>query len=120
MTNFEKTQNRQKNSADVIAKIKTARDEARFKVHVYENLTSKRYDYWRADAAILAYNQALAMLEQGTEQQIPDMAATALADFEYARDDDPTATEMSLAVADGRRDALASVADWMNAEESNR
>ena len=99
---------------DIIAEIKTARDEARFKAHAYVGLTSKRYDYWRAITAIVAYDEALAMLEQGTEQQIPDMAATALANFEYARDDDPTATEMTLAVADGRRDALNTVVDLMD------
>ena len=99
---------------DIIAEIKTARAEAQTKVNAYENLTSKRYDYWRAIAAIVAYDQALAMLMRGTEHQIPDMAATAIADFEYAHNDDPTATEMTLAFADGRRDALASVAEWMN------
>ena len=99
---------------DIIAEIKTARAEAQTKANAYVGLTSMRYDYWRAITAIAAYDEALAMLEQGTEQQIPDMAATALADFEYARDDDPTATEMTLAVADGRRDALNTVVDLMD------
>ena len=99
---------------DIIAKIKTARAEARVKESAYENLTSKRYDYWRAVAAIFAYNQALDMFARGTELYIPDMAATAIADFEHAHNDGPTATETNLAVADGRRDALASVAEWMS------
>ena len=107
----------QRNKNDIVAEIKTARAEAQTKANAYENLTSKRYDYWRAVTAIAAYDEALAMLEQGTEQQIPDMAATAIADFEYAHNDDPTATKMTLAVADGRRDALASVAEWMDNEE---
>ena len=101
--------------ADLIAEIKTARDEARVKAHAYMNLTIKRYDYWRAMSAVLAYDEALAMFARATEHKIPDMAATAVADFERARDGDTT--EMTLAVADGRRDALASVADWMNTEE---
>ena len=104
--------------ADLIAEIKTARDEARVKANAYRHLTAKRYDYWRAMSAVLTYDEALAMFEQGTEHQIPDMAATAIADFERVRDsEDP---EMILAVMDGRRDALASVADWMNNEEGNR
>lgn len=109
-----------RNRNDVIAEIKAARDEARIKANAYKGLTAKRYDYWRATAAVLAYDGALAMFEQGTELYIPDMAATAIADFEYAHNDDPTATKMTLAVADGRRDALASVADWMNTKENTR
>ena len=101
--------------ADLIAEIKTARDEARIKAHAYMNLTIKKYDYWRAVSAVLTYDEALAMFEQGTEHKIPDMATAAIADFERARDGDTT--EMTLAVADGRRDALASVADWMRNEE---
>lgn len=105
---------------DIIAKIKTARAEAQTKANAYENLTSKRYDYWRAVSTVLAYDRALAMFARATERKISDMASTAIADFEYVRDDDPTATEMSLAVADGWRDALASVADWMTDKEDNR
>lgn len=107
-----------RNRNDLIAEIKTARAEALVKAHAYENLTSKRYDYWRAAAAVRAYDQALAMFARGTEHQIPDMAARAIADFEYARDNETT--EMNLAFADGRRDALASVADWMRNEEGDR
>lgn len=106
-----------RNRNDIIAKIKTARTGAQTKANAYENLTSKRYDYWRAVTAIRAYDQALAMFERGTEHKIPDMAATAIADFERARDSDTD--EMTLAVADGRRDALASVTYWMNTEEDN-
>ena len=108
----------QRNRNDVIAETKTARDEARVKANAYMNLTIKRYDYWRAMSAVLTYDEALAMFARATEHRIPDMAATAVADFERARDGDTT--EMSLAVADGRRDALASVADWMRNEEGNR
>ena len=104
--------------ADLVAEIKAARDEARVKKNAYRNLTSKRYDYWRAIAAIAVYHKTLAMFEQGTEHKIPDMAVEAIAEFESARDDERP--EMNLAVADGRRDALASVADWMNTEEDNR
>lgn len=120
MTNFEKTQNGQKNSADVIAKIKTARDEARIKANAYRHLTSKRYDYRRAVAAVLAYDEALALFERGTEHKIPNMVTRAIADFEYEHCDNPTATEVTLAVTEGRKDALASVADWMNNKENNR
>ena len=104
--------------ADVIAEIKTARNEARIKVNAYRHLTAKRYDYWRAIAAIAVYHKTLAMFEQGTEHKIPDMAVEAIAEFESARDDERP--EMNLAVADGRRDALASVADWMTTKEDNR
>ena len=105
----------QRNKNDLIAEIKTARDEARIKAHAYRDLTVKRYDYWRAVSAVLTYDEALAMFAQATEHKIPDMAATAVADFERVRDsEDP---EMILAVMDGRRDALASVADWMRNEE---
>ena len=107
-----------RNRNDVVAEIKTARDEARITAHAYENLTDKRYDRWRAAAAVLAYDRALVMFARATEHEIPGMAATALADFERARDSETT--EMALAFADGRRDALATVADWMNNEESNR
>ena len=117
MTNFEKTQNRQKNSADIIAKIKTARDQARIKANAYRNLTAMEYKYWRATAELNAYNQVLAMFEKGTEQQIPGMAATAIAEFERARDDDTN--KWILALAEGRKDALASVTDWMNNKENN-
>ena len=103
--------------ADLIAEIKTARDEARIKAHAYMNLTIKKYDYWRAVSAVLTYDEALAMFARATEHKIPDMAATAVADFERVRDsEDP---EMILAVMDGRRDALASVAEWMNSEKDN-
>lgn len=104
--------------ADVVAEIKTARDEARIKANAYMNLTTKRYDYWRAVTASVAYDAALIMFEQGTEHDIPDMAVRAITIFERARDSE--ASEVNLAVADGRRDALASVADWMRNEESNR
>ena len=98
--------------ADLIAEIKTARDEARIKANAYRNLTANRYRYWRATAALNAYNQALAMFERGTEHKIPGMAATAIAIFERARDNEIRETD--LAVLDGRRDALATVAEWMN------
>lgn len=103
--------------ADVIAEIKTARDEAQIKANAYKNLTAKQYDYWRAVSAVLTYDEALAMFARATEHKIPGMAARAIAYFEYVHNDDPTATEMTLAVVDGRRDALASVADWMSNEE---
>lgn len=104
--------------ADLIAEIKTARDEARVKARAYMNLTIKKYDYWRAVSAVLTYDEALAMFARATEHKIPGMAATAIADFERARDDDTS--EGTLAIADGRRDALASVAEWMTDEEGNR
>lgn len=97
---------------DVIAEIKTALDEARIRANAYANITVNQYNYWRAIAAIAAYDRALAMFERGTEHQIPDMAVKAVADFEHVRDND--VTEMTLAFTDGRRDALASVADWMD------
>ena len=109
-----------RNRNDVIAEIKTARDEAKVKANAYKDLTAKRYDYWRAVSAVLAYDRALAMFARASEHKIPDMATEAIADFEYAHNDDPTATEMTLAVTDGRRDALATVAEWMNTEEGNR
>ena len=39
------------------------------------------------------------------------MATEAIADFEWVRDNETL--EMSLAVTDGHRDALATVAEWM-------
>lgn len=120
MNRNEKTQNRQESSADIIAEIRTARAEARVKVNAYRDITAKKYDYWRAIESVLTYDQALGMFARGTEHYIPDMAATALADFEYARDDDSFATEMDLAFADGRQDALTSVADWMDNKENSR
>ena len=103
--------------ADVIAEIRTARDEARIKANAYRNLTAKEYDYWRATAALNAYNQALEMFIAGTEHYIQGMVTIAIAEFEYERDSD--IPEMNLAVLDGRRDALASVADWMYTKEGN-
>ena len=103
---------------DVIAEIKTARDEAHVRANAHMSITIKRYNYWRAVAAFIAYDRALVMFARATEHKIPGMAAAALADFERARDAETT--EMTLAIADGRRDALATVADWMNNEESNR
>ena len=97
---------------DVIAKIKTARAEAQTKVNAYKNITANSYNYCRTIATVTTYNEALAMFAQGTEDYIPDMAAKAIADFERARDSDTD--EMTLAVTGGRRDALASVADWMD------
>ena len=107
-----------RNKNDVIAEIKTALDEANVKANAYMNLTAKRYDYWRAIAAIAVYHKTLAMFEQGTEHKIPDMATAAIAIFERARDREIRETD--LAVTDGRRDAFASVADWMRNEEGNR
>ena len=101
-----------RNKNDVIAEIKAARDEARIKAHAYMNLTVKRYDYWRAVSAVMTYDEVLDMFEWGAEYRIPAMSTTAIADFERARDGDTT--EMTLASADGRRDALASVAEWMS------
>lgn len=121
-----------RNRNDVVAEIKTARDEAHTKARAYKNYMTEKYNYWRAISTVTTYNETLVMFEQGTEHQIPDMAATAHADFERARDDeilevdlDGEMIEMSvgvsdLAVIDGRRDALASVADWMTTEENNR
>ena len=97
---------------DIIAEIKTARDEAQTKVNAYKYLTSERYNYWRAVSAVMTYDEALDMFEWGTEHRIPNMATTAHADFGYARDSD--ATEWTLAFTDGRRDALASVVDLMD------
>ena len=107
-----------RNKNDVIAEIKTALDEAKVKARAYKYLTAKRYDYRRALAAIAAYDQALAIFAQGTEHNISDLAIAAIAEFEWARDNDTP--KMTLAVADGRRDAFASVADWMTTEEGNR
>ena len=107
-----------RNRNDVIAEIKTARDEAKVKANAYKDLTAKRYDYWRAVSAVLAYDRALAMFARASEHKIPDMATEAIADFEWVRDNETL--EMSLAVTDGRRDALATVAEWMNTEEGNR
>lgn len=107
----------QRNKNDIVAEIKTARYEAQIKAYAYMNLTIKTYDYWRAVSAVLAYDETLAMFARATEHKIPAMAATAIADFERARDGETT--EMTLAVADGRRDALASVADWMGKESNS-
>lgn len=110
-----------RNRNDVIAKIKTARAEAQTRVNAYENIATKRYDHWQALATVIAYHGALALFEQASEHKIPDMAAEAVADFERARDRNggtPVPT-VNLAVADGRRDALASIADWMNAEDDS-
>ena len=101
-----------RNKNDVIAKIKTARDESKIKAHAYMNLTIKKYDYGRAVSAVMTYDEVLAMFEQETEHYIPDMATAAIAEFERAGDDDTS--EGTLALIDGRRDALASVADWMS------
>ena len=101
-----------RNKNDVIAEIKTARDEAKVKANAYKGLTAKRYDYWRAVSAVLAYDRALAMFARASEHKIPNMATEAIAEFEYERDND--IPEMALAVADGHRDALATVAEWMN------
>ena len=100
-----------RNKNDVIAEIKAARDESRIKANAYRNLTAKRYDYWRAVSTALTYDETLRMFARATEHKIPDMAAKAVAYFERVRDSE--ITEFTLAVLDGRRDALASVADWM-------
>ena len=118
MTNFEKAQSQQENSTDIIAKIVTARDEARGMARIYKYHPNKQYDYWRAMSAVITCDDVLDMFESGDEHKIPDMAAKAAADFERVRDnEDP---EMILAVMDGHRDALVSVVDWMNNEKSNR
>ena len=101
-----------RNKNDVIAKIKTARAEARIKANAYMNIAGKRYDYWRAVSAAMTYDEVLAMFRQKTEHYLPDMATAAIAEFERARDDDTS--EGTLALTDGRRDALASVAEWMD------
>ena len=101
-----------RNRNDVIAEIKTARDEAKVKANAYKDLTAKRYDYWRARAASTTYDEVLTMFARGTELYIPDMAVKALAHFDLVRDDDTS--ETILAFADGHRDALATVAEWMN------
>ena len=100
-----------RNRNDLIAEIKTARDEAKIKANAYRNLTAKKYDYWRAVSTALTYDEALALFEQGTEHYIPNMATAAIAEFERARDDDTS--EGTLALADGRRDAFATVTEWM-------
>lgn len=106
------------NRADTVAKIKAARAEARIKANAYMNIAGKRYDYWRSLATAMTYDEALTMFMRGTEHDIPGMANYALANFEWARDSE--ASEVNLAVADGRRDAFATIAEWMTTEESDR
>ena len=84
---------------DIIKNIITAIDETKVKARAYKYITSERYNYHRALATLAAYDQALTLFSRGTEHNILGMAVRA---------------EMTLAVADGRRDALASVADWMS------
>ena len=129
MTNFEKTQNGQKNPADIIAKIKTARDEARIKANAYRHLTGKRYDFCRAKAATKAYTYALELIDEGEYDLVRALADDALAVYEAAQNVD--VTERALAsfdgehdalltvvdLMDGHRDALVSVVDWMNNKE---
>ena len=106
--------------ADLVAKIKTARAKAKIKARAYKYLTAKRYGYRRAISAVTTYNEVLSMIEwRGTEQQIPAMAAEATAEFEYerAREGVIPVPKMTLAVMDGRRDALASVTEWMNTKD---
>ena len=86
------------NRNDVIKNIITAINETKSKARAYKYITSERYNYHRALATLAAYDQALTLFSRGTEHNISSMAVRA---------------EMTLAVADGRRDALASVADWM-------
>ena len=100
-----------RNKNDIIAEIKTARDEARIKANAYKDLAAKKYDYWRATFVAVTYDETLTMFERGTEHRIQNMATEAIAEFEYERDND--IPEMTLAIIDGRRDALATVADWM-------
>ena len=90
------------NRNDTIKNIVTAVNEAKSKARAYKYITSERYNYRRALATLEAYDQALTLFVRGTEHEIPAMAVRA---------------EMALAVLDGRRDALASVAEWMNTEE---
>ena len=119
MTNAEKTQGQQGSSEDLVAKIKTARDEALDKANDNMNLATKRerYESLRAITAVATYNEVLSMIEWGgTGHRVPDMATEATADFERARDGETTG--MTLAVTHGRRDALATVAEWMNNKES--
>lgn len=116
MTNADEIQDWQGSSEDLVAKIKTARAEAQAKMNAYKNLTAKRHDYWRAVAAIHGYDDALTMFKRGTEHYIPSMAVIAIVDFELARDGETT--EITLAVTHGRKDALASVAEWMNTKEN--
>ena len=87
------------NRNDTIKNIVTAVNEAKSEARAYKYITSERYNYRRALAAIAAYDQALALFARGTDHNISGMAVRA---------------EMTLAVADGRRDALASVAEWMD------
>lgn len=107
----------QRNRNDVISEIKTARDEARVKAHAYMSLTVKKYDYWRAMSAVIAYDDVLALYAQNREIEIQALATKADREFENARDGD--VTEMTLAMTDGRRDALASVADLMNTKDNS-
>ena len=100
-----------RNKNDVIAEIKTARDEARLRANAYKGLAAKKYDYWRATFVAVTYDETLTMFAREAEHNIPNMAAEATAEFEYERDND--IPEMTLAIIDGRRDALATVAEWM-------
>ena len=93
------------NRNDVIKNIITAINETKAKARACKYITSERYNYHRALATLAAYDQALTLFARATEHHIPAMAVRA---------------EMTLAVADGRRDALASVAEWMDNEEDDR
>lgn len=108
-----------RNRNDIIAEIKTARNEARIKANAYRHLTVKRYDYWRATVAIAVYDQALDMFERGAEHEIPSMATEALADFEYAREGEIPVPKLTLVATDERRDVFAAIAEWMRTEENN-
>ena len=109
-----------RNRNDIIAEIKTARAQAQTQVNAYENVPAKRYDLWRALATVIAYHGALASFEQATEHEIPDRAAAAVAHLERLHRSGLPVPEVNFATAEGRRDALVSVAEWMTDEGSNR
>lgn len=105
------------NRAEIVANIVTARDEAHAEAYAYWNPALKKHNYWRELAAATTYDETLTLFAQGAEYKIPGMAnmADEIADYTRKHNDNPT--EMTLAVAIGRRDALATVAYWMDTDE---
>ena len=106
------------NRTDIVNNIITARNDAHDKARAYRNYKPNTHKYWRTLAAAETYDETLTMFAQGTQNKIPNMAADAIEIYEYTLNNDKALSTSgglaTIAVAEGHKNALATVTEWMN------
>ena len=98
----------------VIDQIEDKRFDAHLKALNLIGARGRKYDFYRAWSATLAYREARTLLEQDDLVEVQALATDAIREWEHARESG--VTERALAMADGRRDALLTVLDIVGGE----